>query len=51
MRIEKYAQVRIEIVSSPSGPVMTLGRFSIAPTPMFAAAAHDRTTYLDIMLL
>ena len=33
---EKYAQVRIAIVSSPSGPVMTLGRFSMAPSPRIA---------------
>src|SRR5581483_2121070 len=28
---ERYAHVRIAMVSSPSGLVMTLGRFSIAP--------------------
>ena len=33
---EKYAQVRMAIVSSPSGPVRTFGRFSIAPMPRIA---------------
>src|SRR5688500_6569084 len=34
--IEKKAQVRMAIVSSPSGPATTFGRFSIAPTPRIA---------------
>ena len=33
---EKYAHVRMAMVSSPSGPVITFGRFSIAPMPRIA---------------
>src|SRR5215831_154833 len=33
---ERYEQVRIASMSSPSGPVSTLGRFSIAPTQRIA---------------
>src|SRR5262245_53558474 len=33
---ERYEQVRMASMSSPSGPVSTLGRFSIAPTQRIA---------------
>ena len=33
---EKYAHVRMAMVSSPSGPVITFGRFSMAPIPRMA---------------